>query len=74
VKNGTKLAKKEKENVTKIEEKLFTEKHPHFSRFFRFFRFSENHAIFREKFREKYARAKFSRQLTIYQRTAYESA
>ena len=58
MKNGTKLAKKEKENVTKIEEKLFTEKHPHFSRFFRFFRFSENHAIFREKFREKYARAK----------------
>jgi hypothetical protein len=58
VKNGTIFTKYIDANVAIKKENYIEEKHPHFSRFFRFFRFPENHAIFREKFREKHARAK----------------
>ena len=58
MKNGTIFTKYIDANVAIKKENYIEEKHPHFSRFFRFFRFPENHAIFREKFREKHARAK----------------
>jgi hypothetical protein len=48
-----KMAQKMKKNYLK-------KNTPIFRVFFRFFRFPENHAIFREKFREKHARAKLS--------------